>query len=549
MLTLGLTACLVFAGCDSNEPAPGATLDPTSVDYDQIESLDYSDNVQPLLVARNAFAPIATAEPGDADDYEWADIFEGAWGETIIPFDETGSWFVRLVEDLSEDVAIPYPNLRSLEADELRYLKRWIADGARNDAGEVPYADVQHLLYACEQGQNSVAMIDMVRHQVIRRVYLDDHNMPSEPYGPHHIAFEPDGSAWFTSVISAGRIAKFSTDLSMDPSDEAYLIAASPQGGFTTPGMLAVDPHTNRLFAGRSTLSSGGTFGIGAFDRTTLEQVTEYPLPGFDVPHALGLTPDGRFILTASLTGDRALVINTESGDIVSQAPVGGRRELVHMNVLPDATTATLTANTQGGASDVLFFTLDADGILTPNGSVSAGPDGSRAWHAHLDHDGRTLLVPLRSGSGVTLIDVPERRVRLSVGGELDNTPFAQPHSPAPSHDGSVFFVTDSNLNGAWTPPFRFLGTVNEEGQREQQEAGAFGNVTVVDEATGEVLKVIQLGAGLSGLEHPMHGGMHENMEHNMHEGMNHEGMNHEEQPEEGEHDGHSGHNGGHDLP
>ncbi len=523
MLTLGLVACLAFAGCDSTDPTSGSDLNPAQIDYDQVESLNYTENVQPLLAARNVFSSAITAEPGAAVDYKWSDIFGSGWGESIVPFDEEGSPFVRFVEDMPAGVSIPYPNLRSLEADELRYLKRWIADGARNDAGDVPYADVEHLLYACEQGQNSVALIDMVRHQVIRRVYLDDHDIPSKPYGPHHIAFEPNGSAWFTSVISSGQIAKFSTDLSMDPSDEDYLIAVSEASGFTTPGMLAVDPHSNRLYAGRSTLSSGGTFGMGAFDRTTLEQVMDYPLPGFDVPHALALTPDGRFLLTASLTGDRALVVNTETGDIVSQAPVGGTRELVHMNVLPDARTATLTANTQGGASDVLFFTLDADGMLAPNGSVSAGPDGSRAWHAHLDHDGRTLLVPLRSGSGVTLIDVPERRVRLSVVGPEENGSFSQPHSPAPSHDGSVFFVTDSNLNGAWTPPFQFLGDDIVDGERQQQGPGAFGNVTVVDEATGEVVKVIQLGANPSGLEHPMHGGI----DHSMHEGMDHGEMGH----------------------
>ncbi len=533
MLIPALSACLALAGCDSNEPVAGTILDPATVDYDQIETFDYGDTVQPLLAARNVFASTATDQPADSEDYDWDDVFQSAWGETIIPFDEEGSWFVRYVEDLRSDAAIPYPNLRALEADEFRYLKRWIADGAKNDDGIVPYADVDHILYACEQGQNSVALIDMVRHQVIRRVYLDDHDLSSTPNGPHHIAFEPDGSAWFTSIISAGRIAKFSTDLSMDPSSEDYLIAASPGGGFTTPGMLAVDPHSNRLYAGRSTLSSGGTFGMGAFDRTSLEQVMDYPLPGFDVPHALGLTPDARFILTASLTGDRAVVVDTQTGDIVSQAEVGGTRELVHMNVLPDGRTATLTANTQGGASDVLFFTLDADGTLTPDGSVSAGPDGSRAWHAHLDHDGRTLLVPLRSGSGATLIDVPERRVRMSVRGPDENSSFAQPHSPAPSHDGSVFFVTDSNLNGSWTPDFLFLGDDEVDGQRAPEEASAFGNVTVVDEATGNVIKVIQLGAGPSGLEHPMHGGMdHEEMDH---EEMDHGGMDHEEHGQGGQ--------------
>ena len=51
-----------------------------------------------------------------------------------MPFDEEGSHLVRFVEDLPADADIPYPNLRRLEADELRFLKRWIAAGARNES-------------------------------------------------------------------------------------------------------------------------------------------------------------------------------------------------------------------------------------------------------------------------------------------------------------------------------------------------------------------------------------------------------------------------------
>src|SRR5690606_32920529 len=181
---------------------------------------------------RNVFSATATDERGALADYEWADLFgpeaadpEGfARGESIVPFDTTGSLFFRFVEDLAEDAEIPYPNLRSLEDDEVEYLKRWVKDGARNDEGMVPYHDAEHRLYAAVQGANYVAIIDAVRRQVIRNVYFADHGLECAPNGPHYMVFEPDRSAVYVSLINCNTVAKISGSLTMDPSDPAYLL-------------------------------------------------------------------------------------------------------------------------------------------------------------------------------------------------------------------------------------------------------------------------------------------------------------------------------------
>ncbi len=507
-----LTAFL--AATASARPAVPA---PDSLDYDRIEDLGYAAYVQPLLAERDVFGL------GDAGAYAWDALFASDAGAMIVPFDPEGSYAVRFVEDLADTTAVPYPNLRALRADELRYLKRWIDAGARDDDGTVPYADAETLLFACVQGENHVALIDPARRRVIRRVYLDDLGLPSAPYGPHHVVFEPDGSAWYASLISAGVVAKLSMDLALDPSDPAYLLAHSEPRGFATPGMMALDPAAHRLYVGRSTLSSGGTYGLGAFDTRTLALGEELPLPGYDVPHALALTPDGRFLLTAPLTGRAALVIDTRTGDLAGRTPLGAaNRELVHFSLLPDGRTATLTSNSEG-TSEVLFFRLEDDGTLTPDGAV---PTGARAWRGHLDSDGRTLLVPNRAGNSATLIDVPGKAVRLTAEGPAEGGPLAMPHSPAPTV-GGVFFVSNSNLQGTWAPPYRFLDDDPDgDGTRAPLPADAFGNVAVLDAQTGEVVGVVPLGRYPSGLEH-WHAGGHGGMPHHRGEHREHEKEQH----------------------
>jgi DNA-binding beta-propeller fold protein YncE len=268
--------------------------------------------------------------------------------------------------------------------------------------------------------------------------------------------------------------------------------------------MMALDADAGRLYAGRSTLSSASTYGLGVFDAHTLKLEEEVPLPGFDIPHALALTADGRSLLTAPLTGRVALVVDAATGDLVSRVPLGdANRELVHFSLLPGDSTATLTSNSEG-VSEALFFSLDDDRALTLDGAV---PTGARAWHGHLDSDGRTLLVPNRAGNSATLIDVPTQTVRLTAENPAGG-PLAMPHSPAPTIDG-MFFVSNSNLQGTWAPPYRFLSDKpdGERGAREPLPPDAFGNVAVLDAQTGEVVGVILLGRYPSGLEHWQAGG------------------------------------------
>ena len=530
---LVLLGALALAGCGAAAPtaappADGRAFDPSTVDYDAVASLDYDRYVAPLLAARNVLSP-RPGGTGDPADYDLDDVVMAGPSGFVVPFDAEGSLMLRFVRDLPASAAIPFPNLRDLEPDEVRFLARWIEDGARDD-GRLPFADATELLFAGVQGENHVAVLDAETLRLIRRIDFDDHGVPSAPYGPHHFAFEPDGSAAYVSLVSAGVVAKVSLDLSLDPSDPAVLLGQTERGAFATPGMLSLDPSSDRLFVGRSTLSDPLANGFGVLDRETM--AVETVATPFNVPHALAATPDGRYVVTAELTGtqalSRALVYDVETGDarIVPVASDGAPREFIHFSILgahhmgpmsghhlSDTAgmggagypyTVTLTSRS---TDEVLFFTLDEDGTLTQTGSAPAG-DGP--YHAHANHDGSSLLIPDQRGDTVTILDAETREPLRLVRADA----LSQPHSPAPSLDGSRFFVTSSNLDGAWTPDFLFNGP---DGQ--PQEARAFGNVAAFA-PDGRLLGVVQLGAYPSGLEPVALGGAgHMNMDHG---GMDH---------------------------
>ena len=162
---------------------------------------------------------------------------------------------------------------------------------------------------------------------------------------------------------------------------------------------------------------------------------------------------------------------------------------------------ATLTAK---DANEVLIYGLSADGQLTLRHRV---PAGTGPWHAHTGHDGTTIIIPNRGttaggGNAVTLLDAATRQIIRTVSAPAPAGPLAQPHSPAPDHAGERFFVSSSNtrIEGAWVPPYRFLGPPAADGTRAPLPATSFSIVTAFS-MDGTVLETVQLGRYASGLE------------------------------------------------
>ncbi len=526
-LLLPVALALSLAACTTTQTTAESS-GPTALDYDAIQGFDYDATIRPLLAARNVLSP-TPGGTGDPADYDLMDVVMAGPSGFVVPFDSQGSLMLRLVRDLPATADIPFPNLRNLEPDEVRYLARWIEGGAR-DGDAVPFADATELLFAGIQAENHVAILDAETLRIIRRVYFDDLGIPSAPYGPHHFAFEPDGSAAYVSLVSAGVVAKVSLDLTMDPSDPAFLLGRTEAGAFATPGMMSLDPSSGRMFVGRSTLSDPLANGFAVMDRRTMA-VETIDTP-FNVPHAMAATPDGRYAITAELTGtqaaSRALVYDAETGDasILVIPADAGPREFIHFSILGAhhmggmhggmdhgamasyPYTVTLTSRS---TDEVLFMTLAEDGTLRLDGSAPAG-DGP--YHAHANHDGSRLLIPDQRGDTVSILDAETRATLHTATADA----LSQPHSPAPAMDGSRFFVTSSNLNGKWTPDFLFRNDGADQG------AEKFGNLAAFS-PSGELLGVVQLGAYPSGLEPVMLPGS---------DGMNHDGTDHGEMDHSG---------------
>src|SRR5262245_20031562 len=208
----------VFLACEEEVSSPHPT------DYSSIETIQFSQHVQPLLRSRCATGECHNnvSRAAGLDLTSWDMLQKGSdFGEDVVPFRPEASLLVTLFDGTMMRKSHPHLPGPGCNEDELMFLKRWIEEGARDDDGTVPSASAGTRLYVCNQGDDEVAIID-VNDLVVRR-YVHVGNSPAID-APHFIV--ADESFWYVSLVGAREVWKF--DASADTLVAVARVIGSP---------------------------------------------------------------------------------------------------------------------------------------------------------------------------------------------------------------------------------------------------------------------------------------------------------------------------------
>ena len=314
-------------------------------------------------------------------------------------------------------------------------------------------------LYVANQEASAITVIDLSTNEVAEVIDLE-----AIGYGatakPHDIAVEPDGSYWYVSLIASNQVLKFDRNNELVGSTE-----------FERPGLLALHPTKNWLFVGRSMAAVNPPQRIGRIDRTTME------VEEFDVfiprPHAMVVSPDGRWVYTGSLGENSVVTLEAESGDAeLLRLPGSGQNPhvIVQYAISPDGGTLVATAEL---TAKLLVFDLTDPASPELVGELDVG---ARPWHPSYSPDGRWVWFGNLGANEVTLVDTSDWSVASVVMGEG----LAEPHGSVISADGSRLYVANRNERGTY-----------ESGDTFGYEAPG-GTVVVIDTESGEIIEVIE---------------------------------------------------------
>ena len=398
----------------------------------------------------------------------WEHLIAGsAHGEAVIPFDAENSLLIELATKL---VGGPHPTevgAVRLTDDELSLVRNWVEEGARSATGEVPFADADQLLYVANQAAALVSVIDMETNMVIRTVDLQDLGF-AETTSPHHIAVEPDGSYWYVSLISANTVLKFNR--------RNELVGRL---AIERPGLLALDPASDKLYVARSMAAVSPPQEIGVVRREDMsfEEVGVF-VPR---PHALAIGPRGQYVFTASLAVNQLVTLDPETEALDLTTLEGDRPHVfVGFAVSPDGRAMVGTTEL---TSKVFVFDLDRVPDLTPVDTVDVN---AAPWHPVFTPDGRWVYVGNNRANSVTVVDMQVREVAAVIEGDG----LAQPHGSAVSPDGRYVYISSRNLampEGHTKYQHRYTP------RYDLGDNATVGTVVVIDVRTQTIEKVIEI--------------------------------------------------------
>ena len=280
-------------------------------------------------------------------------------------------------------------------------------------------------LYVANQDDATVSIIDGKSRALIETVDLRAHGF-GDNAKPHHVQVEPDGSAWYVTLIGAGKVLKL---------DRGNRVLASTD--LQVPGLMALHPSQDLMFVGRSMSAVNPPPRIAVIRRSDMQLLDEVDLL-FPRPHGITTHPNGERVYVASLGTNQLASVSVADNEVRLVDVSGPARGFVQTAVSPDGKWLAVTAEL---SDELMIFDLTnpRDPRLMRTVPMPDGP-----FEPLFTGDGRWIYVTCLGANRVAVVDTRT----WEVPAVLEHEAFAQPHGVALSPDGQHVFVGNRHQLG-----------------------------------------------------------------------------------------------------
>jgi YVTN family beta-propeller protein len=192
---------------------------------DNMEDLQVPGGTYPVAVGRIIETRCATSGCHNQASHQnasgllltsWQHMFEGGNnGAVIVPFSPEFSsllYFINTHTDLGPVATPTMPlNLPALTVDEYMTIRNWVAAGAPDVSGNIPFGpngETRGKIYMTMQGCDLIAVVDAASKVVMRYIPI---GMSTGVESPHCVRVSEDGKYAYVSFIGGNYIQKIDT--------------------------------------------------------------------------------------------------------------------------------------------------------------------------------------------------------------------------------------------------------------------------------------------------------------------------------------------------
>ena len=478
IIPLSFFILLTGIGCESDPTGPPPIKLPESG-----ETILYSKHIEPIFLNSCAGSGCHIGDDNEAGLAlnSWENVIKGSeFGGVVVPYSGARSHLFQHINTDSElgptvsEFRMPLSR-DPLPIEQIKAIKRWIDEGAKNDNGDVPLAgeDRARLFVTC-QSEDMTAAVDLQTEYVSRYIEAGSRpNASSPPEAPHNIALSPDKRYFYVNLISSGVVEKYDA--------RTFEKLGETQVGLS-PAQIQVTEDGSTLYVSNFDGSFIERF-ITRVDASTMTSTNNIEVEGL-APHGVTLSSDEKFLYTMNAGSDDISKIDLSTDEVVARIPMvpgsppAPANTAQHEPYQSEITSDGLMFVTCRKSGEVRVVDLAQDRVID---SITVG---TKPLILALSPDGKELWIPNQGSNNVSIIDVTTRQVVRTIGGLL-----SQPHAVVFTGDGSRAFVSCENQAGGANLHHPLEGTEVVP-----------GIVYVVNTSSGEITRSIEVAGFAAGM-------------------------------------------------
>jgi YVTN family beta-propeller protein len=481
-VTLAL-AFVFLAGC-KDESLVSSPSKP--IDYASIGTISYSKHVQPIFdqSCNSSGCHNAAFGAGGLLLDSWQHLLLGSpAGAQVV----SGNTFMsHMMQHINKDTTLSPVSSPSmplgrddLPDETVRFIARWIDEGAKNDDGALPFASrPAGMMLATNQSSDLIAVVDVASNLVMRYVKVGSQVSGTTLGAPHHVRADLHGAFFYVTMIQTQELWKFSA------SDFTF-IAKMPVPPF--PADVILTPGGDTAFVTNfSTVPQAAVM----IDTRTMQILKTYTVPSALRPfisfsHGALLSRDGKYFYTINQGSGNMLRIElaTDAMDIVALDTAGALTSAIQPYLADESPDGRYLYVSGYGTNDVRIVDTQSDPLRAALAVPVGGTNPSRPLHVHVSPDGQYLVSANQGSDDVTIIRTSDftREANIANVGR-------QPHGLQFTPDGAYLYVSCENRVEAVPPHHPTTGSKG------------ISFITVIDFAQRRIIRKIEVGGFAAGL-------------------------------------------------